>query len=154
MSSPTSRCTHYFARHPLCMGTSGHLRMPVQGPCMPLCGYRQECCGASHTPFAAARQEHGIGQGFALFYIAHAAYLELRGSYKRAEAVFQAGLDRRVPVTSTPSAPCCRHACMHAALLQHLSTCSSMRSRFTPRCLGTSCVVCAPRFPPQCCIPI
>ena len=39
-------------------------------------------------------QEHNIGQGFALYYIAHAAYLELRGSYARADAVLQEGVRR------------------------------------------------------------
>lgn len=36
-------------------------------------------------------QEHNIGQGFSLYYIAHAAYLELRGNYARADAVLQEG---------------------------------------------------------------
>lgn len=49
----------------------------------------------SQSSHAWLAQENDIGQNFALFYLAHAAYLELRGSYKRAEAVFQAGLDRR-----------------------------------------------------------
>ena len=39
-------------------------------------------------------QENGIGQDFALFYIAYAAYLELRGNFAKAEAVFQAGLEK------------------------------------------------------------
>ena len=49
-------------------------------------------------------QEHNIGQGFSLYYIAHAAYLELRGSYARADAVLQEG-ERR---------------CAAAVLAQHL----------------------------------
>ena len=36
-------------------------------------------------------QEHNIGQGFSLYYLAHAAYLELRGNYARADAVLQEG---------------------------------------------------------------
>ena len=39
-------------------------------------------------------QENGIGQDFALFYIAYAAYLELRGNFAKAEAVFEAGLEK------------------------------------------------------------
>ena len=39
-------------------------------------------------------QENDIGQDFALFYIAYAAYLELRGSFEKAESVFQSGLKR------------------------------------------------------------
>ncbi|KAK9822716.1 hypothetical protein WJX81_007865 [Elliptochloris bilobata] len=40
------------------------------------------------------RDEHDIGQGFSLYYIAHAAYLEIRGSYARADAVLQEGVRR------------------------------------------------------------
>jgi hypothetical protein len=39
-------------------------------------------------------QENDIGQDFALFYTAYAAYLELRGSFEKAESVFQTGLKR------------------------------------------------------------
>lgn len=39
-------------------------------------------------------QEHDIGQDFALYYMAFATYLELRGSFAKAEAVFKAGLER------------------------------------------------------------
>ena len=39
-------------------------------------------------------QEHDTGQDFALYYIAFATYLELRGSFAKAEAVFEAGLER------------------------------------------------------------
>ena len=39
-------------------------------------------------------QEHDIGQDFALYYMAFATYLELRGSFAKAEAVFEAGLER------------------------------------------------------------
>ena len=39
-------------------------------------------------------QEHNIGQDFALYYMAFATYLELRGSFAKAEAVFEAGLER------------------------------------------------------------
>jgi len=42
----------------------------------------------------AARQENDIGQEHALFYEAHATYLELRGSYAKATAAFEAGLGR------------------------------------------------------------
>ncbi len=48
----------------------------------------------------AARQENDIGQEHALFYEAHATYLELRGSYAKATAAFEAGLERSdAPVT-------------------------------------------------------
>jgi len=47
----------------------------------------QSCC-------ASLLQENDIGQDFALFYTAYAAYLELRGSFEKAEAVFQTGLKR------------------------------------------------------------
>ena len=76
-----------------------------------------------HAPAAALMQEHGIGQGFALYYIAHAAYLELRGSYKRAEAVFQAGLDRCAPDAGQTLLPYCASACMpHAAAVGNLGS--------------------------------
>ncbi|BDA44147.1 probable mitotic checkpoint serine/threonine-protein kinase BUB1 at N-terminal half [Coccomyxa sp. Obi] len=39
-------------------------------------------------------KEHNIGQDFCVYYVAYAAYLELRGSYAKAEGVFQAGLQR------------------------------------------------------------
>ena len=51
--------------------------------------FRHSC-----KPHCCCAQENGIGLDHALFYVAHAAYLELRGSYRRAEAVFQSGLDR------------------------------------------------------------
>ncbi|KAK9809232.1 hypothetical protein WJX72_011796 [[Myrmecia] bisecta] len=38
--------------------------------------------------------ENDIGQDFALYYIAYATYLELRGNFAKADAVFQAGVDR------------------------------------------------------------
>ena len=44
-------------------------------------------------------QEHNIGQVFCVYYVAYAAYLELRGSYAKADAVFRAGLQRWI---STP----------------------------------------------------
>jgi hypothetical protein len=39
-------------------------------------------------------KEHGIGQTHALFYIAHATYLELRGSYSAADNAYQQGINR------------------------------------------------------------
>lgn len=48
-------------------------------------------------------QEHSIGQGFSLYYIAHAAYLELRGNYARADAVLQEG-ERRCAAAAPGSA--------------------------------------------------
>eukprot|EP00884_Botryococcus_braunii_P009332 jgi/Botrbrau1/183/Bobra.0022s0163.1 len=39
-------------------------------------------------------QDQGIGQDFALFYIAFATYLELKGNFARADAVYQLGLQR------------------------------------------------------------
>jgi hypothetical protein len=50
------------------------------------------------------RQEHDIGQDFAIYYIAYAAYLELRGSYAKAEAVFKAGLERYYRFFTSPVA--------------------------------------------------
>ena len=41
-----------------------------------------------------SEQEHNIGQNFALYYIAYAAYLELRGSYAKALEMYNAGLDK------------------------------------------------------------
>lgn len=45
----------------------------------------------------AYEQENGIGQEFALYYLAYATYLELRGSFAMAETVFQEGLSRSAP---------------------------------------------------------
>ena len=39
-------------------------------------------------------QEHGIGQDFAMYYIAYAAFSELRGNFSRAESIYQQGLER------------------------------------------------------------
>lgn len=39
-------------------------------------------------------QENSIGQDFALYYLAYATYLELRGSFAQADSVFQEGLTR------------------------------------------------------------
>ena len=39
-------------------------------------------------------KEHGIGQGHALFYIAYATFLELRGNYAAADNVYQQGINR------------------------------------------------------------
>lgn len=39
-------------------------------------------------------QENNIGQDFALYYLAYAAYMELRGSFTKADAIFQDGLAR------------------------------------------------------------
>ena len=39
-------------------------------------------------------QENGIGQDFALYYLAYATYLELRGNFSKADATFQTGLLR------------------------------------------------------------
>ena len=64
--------------------------IPMSLPGSTLLGRLDHC----PNPHIVLMQENDIGQNFALFYLAHAAYLELRGSYKRAEAVFQAGLDR------------------------------------------------------------
>jgi hypothetical protein len=47
-----------------------------------------------HKSAQQVLQENDIGQDFALFYSAYAAYLELRGSFEKAEAVFQTGLKR------------------------------------------------------------
>ena len=43
---------------------------------------------------AHSLQEHGIGQDFAMYYIAYAAFSELRGNFSRAESIYQQGLDR------------------------------------------------------------
>ncbi len=42
----------------------------------------------------ASLQENDIGQELSLFYIAYASYVELKGSFDRAEALYQAGLQR------------------------------------------------------------
>ena len=39
-------------------------------------------------------QEHGIGQDFAMYYIAYAAFSELRGNFSRAESIYQQGMER------------------------------------------------------------
>jgi len=39
-------------------------------------------------------QEHNIGQEFAMYYIAYAAFSELRGNFPRAESIYQQGLQR------------------------------------------------------------
>ena len=58
-------------------------------------------------------QEHNIGQGFSLYYIAHAAYLELRGNYARADAVLQEG-ERRCAAAALGST--CAHSGTRACL--------------------------------------
>ena len=45
----------------------------------------------------ACEQENSIGQEFALYYLAYATYLELRGNFATAETVFQEGLSRSAP---------------------------------------------------------
>ena len=49
------------------------------------------------TTSAAPEQENEIGQEHALFYEAEATYLELRGSYAKATAAFEAGIERSGP---------------------------------------------------------
>lgn len=39
-------------------------------------------------------QDQGIGQDFALYYIAYATYLELKGNFAKAEAVYELGLEK------------------------------------------------------------
>ena len=39
-------------------------------------------------------QENDIGQDFALYYLAYAAYMELRGNFAKADAIFHDGLAR------------------------------------------------------------
>lgn len=39
-------------------------------------------------------KENSIGQDFALYYLAYAAYMELRGNFSRADDIFQSGLER------------------------------------------------------------
>lgn len=55
---------------------------------------------------ATALQKHDIGQDLALFYIAYAAFLELRRNYGKAEAVFKSGLDRYRPDYVRSQSPC------------------------------------------------
>ena len=43
---------------------------------------------------AHSLQEHGIGQDFAMYYIAYAAFSELRGNFSRAESIYQQGIER------------------------------------------------------------
>lgn len=47
-----------------------------------------------HSYIVLALQENGIGQDFALYYLAYAAYMELRGNFPKADAIFQSGLER------------------------------------------------------------
>lgn len=47
-----------------------------------------------HSIFVLASQENSIGQDFALYYLAYAAYMELRGNFPRADAIFQSGVER------------------------------------------------------------
>ena len=61
-------------------------------------------------------QEHRVGQGFSLYYIAHAAYLELRGSYARADAVLQEG-ERRCAAAALGST-CARSGARARACLR------------------------------------
>ena len=63
------------------------------------------CSGLHINIILHDTQEHDIGQGFALYYIAHAAYLELRGSYARADAVLQEGVRRCAAPTAFTPAP-------------------------------------------------
>ncbi len=39
-------------------------------------------------------QDKDIGQEHALFYVAHASFLEIRGAHSRAEAAYKQGLER------------------------------------------------------------
>ena len=48
----------------------------------------------SQQYYACATQENSIGQDFALYYLAYAAYMELRGNFSKADAIFQSGLER------------------------------------------------------------
>jgi hypothetical protein len=50
----------------------------------------------AHAPRPHRSQHHGIGQEYALFYEARAAFLELRGNFKLALAVYEAGITRCV----------------------------------------------------------
>ena len=43
---------------------------------------------------AHSLQEHGIGQDFAMYYIAYAAFSELRGNFSRAASIYQQGMER------------------------------------------------------------
>lgn len=47
-----------------------------------------------HVNFLLSVQENDIGQELSLFYIAYASYMELKGNFDRAEALYQAGLQR------------------------------------------------------------
>ncbi|KAK9825089.1 hypothetical protein WJX74_007567 [Apatococcus lobatus] len=51
-------------------------------------------------------KENGIGQEFALYYLAYATYLELRGNFSRADATFQAGLSRHAQPEAKLRAKC------------------------------------------------
>ncbi|KAK9866029.1 hypothetical protein WJX84_003204 [Apatococcus fuscideae] len=51
-------------------------------------------------------KENDIGQDFALFYLAYATYLELRGNFSRADATFQAGLSRHAQPEAKLRAKC------------------------------------------------
>ena len=68
----------------------------------------------------AARQENDIGQEHALFYEAHATYLELRGSYAKATAAFEAGIQRSDASVVCSCPDCMPHEPLRTTCLQQL----------------------------------
>ena len=77
-------------------------------------------------PVVSAVQENNIGQDFALYYLAYAAYMELRGSFAKADAIFQSGLARyatrcqqtHVLVRVCTCAYCSSYTLQHAGSMQ------------------------------------
>ena len=51
----------------------------------------------AHVPRLRRSQHQGIGQDYALFYEARAAFLELRGAFPQALDVYVSGIKRCVP---------------------------------------------------------
>ena len=56
--------------------------------------YGSSTDNAYNGPKSLCMQENEIGQDFALFYMAYSAFMELRGNFGKAEAIFQKGLTR------------------------------------------------------------
>ena len=71
-----------------------------------------------------ASQENGIGQDFALYYLAYAAYMELRGNFSKADAIFQRGLERYMP------------SCWHLCTTVHATDSDKL---VTTRCAVQTC---------------
>lgn len=86
---PSSRAT---GRVHISKGKILILGVLCKAHCQTICtNCNQQACTASQRWIAM--QEHGIGQEFAMYYIAYAAFSELRGNFTRAESIYQQGLE-------------------------------------------------------------